>query len=370
MKRFFLPFNVFLAILLFFQGRFVAFADVISVKASYPDFYIVKKGDTLWDISAFFLDKPWHWPQLWGENPQIVNPHLIYPGDKLFLTLVDGKPKLTVKRYLTKKVQGRISVKNNAVPAINLSLIRPYLTQNRVVDADWFKQQPMIIGSTRTSRHYAAGDIIFIKGQLSISGKVGLYTKGRRLNRADNGEKLGVEATLAAVGRVIESGDISKVEILNSYRETKAGDRVLDISEDLYLNAYFMPKPTQVNLPTKILTSTISIREMGKLDIAYIDRGQLDGVIVGDVFAIYREGNEVLMGLNGQPIAYNTFNAFNQLVSNIENKRTVKYSLPSIYHGSIMVFKVFDKTSVGIIMNSERAVRANDNLISPEVYPL
>lgn len=131
-----------------------------------------------------------------------------------------------------------------------------------------------------------------------------------------------------------------------------------------------MPKPTQVNLPTKILTSTISIREMGKLDIAYIDRGQLDGVIVGDVFAIYREGNEVLMGLNGQPIAYNTFNAFNQLVSNIENKRTVKYSLPSIYHGSIMVFKVFDKTSVGIIMNSERAVRANDNLISPEVYPL
>ena len=72
--------------------------DVLSLKDGHPQTYVVKKGDTLWDISQMYLDDPWLWPEIWHVNPQIDNPHLIYPGDKLNLVYIDGRPRLVVKR--------------------------------------------------------------------------------------------------------------------------------------------------------------------------------------------------------------------------------------------------------------------------------
>ena len=67
------------------------------LKQQHPDRYIVKKGDTLWDIAGMFLNKPWLWPEIWQINPQVANPHLIYPGDELELIYLDGKPRLRMK---------------------------------------------------------------------------------------------------------------------------------------------------------------------------------------------------------------------------------------------------------------------------------
>ena len=75
-----------------------AFANQGSLKDGHPDHYVVKKGDTLWDISALFLNSPWMWPEIWYVNPQVSNPHLIYPGDELTLVYVDGKPQLRINR--------------------------------------------------------------------------------------------------------------------------------------------------------------------------------------------------------------------------------------------------------------------------------
>ena len=50
-----------------------------------PDTYVVEPGDTLWDISALFLNEPWRWPELWQVNPDVRDPNLIYPGDTLYL---------------------------------------------------------------------------------------------------------------------------------------------------------------------------------------------------------------------------------------------------------------------------------------------
>lgn len=84
-----------LALLLVAASGF-AQADV-QLKEGYPERYTVVKGDTLWDISARYLREPWKWPELWHANPQIENPHLIYPGDSLSLVYIDGQPKLMLK---------------------------------------------------------------------------------------------------------------------------------------------------------------------------------------------------------------------------------------------------------------------------------
>ena len=73
-------------------------AETVTLKGNHPDRYTVVKGDTLWDISARFLEDPWMWPAVWNVNPAIKNPHLIYPGDIILLKIVDGEPVLTLAR--------------------------------------------------------------------------------------------------------------------------------------------------------------------------------------------------------------------------------------------------------------------------------
>ncbi|MDR0071450.1 LysM peptidoglycan-binding domain-containing protein, partial [Acinetobacter sp. 11520] len=62
-----------------------------SLKSNAPHVYVVKRGDTLWDISGHFLSKPWRWPEIWANNQHVKNPHWIYPGDRLLLCSLDGR---------------------------------------------------------------------------------------------------------------------------------------------------------------------------------------------------------------------------------------------------------------------------------------
>ena len=361
MKRIFLPLT--LGVALVAQAG-AALADVITLKPGHPDSYVVKTGDTLWDISAHFLNDPWRWPSLWGNNPQIANPHLIYPGDRLSLVFIDGQPRLVRKPVIRQSPEGRIQAKGDAIPAIDLALIQPYLIQNRVVNANWFKQQPLVLGGETPSRHHIVGQTVYVDGVLPVGQKVGFYSKGREFRRHDSGEDLGQEVMLTSTGQVTASGEVSSVKLMSSFRETKAGDRMLVLDDTSLLPVYFMPKAAEVNEPAYVLASGIDVREMGKLDVVYIDRGQQDGVTPGDVFAIVRDGDEVVLGHNGVPVPSTDRSTYDRLMSNISDSRT--YQLPGNYHGNLMVFKVFDNTSLGLIMVNERSVRVNDRLQTPQ----
>ena len=99
-----------------------SFAFAAELAQDHPTSYTVKKGDTLWDISARFLSKPWLWPEIWQANPQVKNPHLIYPGDVLSLVYVNGEPRVT--REVGPGPQVRVS---DAIDTIPLSQIEPFL---------------------------------------------------------------------------------------------------------------------------------------------------------------------------------------------------------------------------------------------------
>ncbi|WP_028767807.1 LysM peptidoglycan-binding domain-containing protein [Shewanella fidelis] len=352
---------ILLASLIF--GCTFAFADTLTLKSGHPDSYVVKKGDTLWDISATFLNDPWRWPKLWGVNPQVANPHLIYPGDKLTLVFIDGEPRLVMKPHVRKSPEGRISAKDGAIPAIDLSLIQPYLLQNRVVDGDWFEQQPKVMGGESSSKFHVTSDIIYVHGKLAVGAKLGVYAEGREFTNSE-GDSLGLEVVLSASGRVIESGEVSKVKLLSNLRETEAGYRVLPIEDDSLMSAYFMPRAAQLAEPATVLASGKDVRAMGKLDVVYLDKGANDGVATGDVFSIFKDGKVVVIDSDGTPVQPYERNRYDKILANLSSDSAVK--MPDLYRGELMVFKVFDKTSMGIILVNERPVRVADKLTNPE----
>lgn len=340
----------------------LALADELTLKPGHPDSYVVKKGDTLWDISAFFLKDPWRWPKLWGANPQIANPHLIYPGDRLTLVFIDGEPRLVLKPSIRKSPEGRILPKGSAIPAVDLALIKPYLVQNRVVDPEWFAQQPMLLGGESESRHHILDDVVYINAKLKMPKKYGVYVPGSMFYSKE-GELLGQEVILTATGRVTESGNISKIELLSNWQESKAGYRIIEIEDDSLLPAYFMPRAGNLKEPALVLKNEGNVREVGKLNVVYLDKGKVDGVEQGHVLSIYRDGEEVVINGDGIPVPPTERSSYDNLLASISEEHGIK--VPDIYRGKLMVFKVFDKTSLGLIMVNERPVRVDDKLVNP-----
>ena len=116
------------------------------LRGDHPDHYTVVKGDTLWDISGRFLHQPWRWPEIWHVNPQIANPHLIYPGDQLDLVYIDGKPQLRLRRGTLKLSPSvRSTPWDGAIPTVPLDAIGPFLTRPYVLEPGQMDGAPYIV---------------------------------------------------------------------------------------------------------------------------------------------------------------------------------------------------------------------------------
>lgn len=167
------------------------------IRADSPSEYSVVKGDTLWDISARFLNSPWLWPEIWQANPEIANPHLIYPGDVVRLVYVDGRPVLRVDRNAVVKLspKARPQPLAGAIPTLPLSVIGPYLTGNQMVAGGELDAAPYLIAQRDGKLLSADGDVVYARGE-AIFGleSYGIYRSGREFVDVDSGDVLGVEA--------------------------------------------------------------------------------------------------------------------------------------------------------------------------------
>ncbi|MBY5994194.1 LysM peptidoglycan-binding domain-containing protein [Ferrimonas balearica] len=340
------------------------FADTLTLKPGHPQTYVVKKGDTLWDISALFLDDPWRWPKLWGANPQIANPHLIYPGDRLTLVYLDGEPRLVRKPVKRMSPEMGIQSKGGAIPALPLSVIEPYLSYQQVLGEEALLDTPQVIGGERDATRYTMGDVVFINAQLPLGEKYGVYMLSRRFNDPDTQEFLGQEALMTATGRVIESGEVSRIELLSMRQEVKPGQRVMPIQEDLMMPAYMMPTAAPEGADGRVIASDAMVREIGPLEVAIINRGTQDGAAAGQVYAIHKEGTEVVEHKDGTFVEPVDRRAYDNMVAMISDGRTIKQ--PEVYRGELMLFKTYDRVSLGLIVNGRRPVRVLDLLARPE----
>ncbi|CAD5106754.1 LysM peptidoglycan-binding domain-containing protein [Zestomonas carbonaria] len=336
-----------LALLLLAAGG-AAQADV-QLREGHPDRYTVVKGDTLWDISGKFLRQPWKWPEIWHVNPQIENPHLIYPGDVLSLVYVDGQPRLMLGRgesrgtiKLSPKV--RSTPMAEAIPTIPLEAINSFLLSNRIVDTvEAFEDRPYVVAGNAERVVSGAGDRVYARGLLEPGVPVyGIFRQGRTYIDPETQEFLGINADDIGGGQVVaEEGDIATLELTRSTQEVRLGDRLFP-TEERSINSTFMPSEPSSEIKGLILDVPRGVTQIGQFDVVTINKGKRDGIAEGNVLAVYKTGETVRDRVTGDAV-----------------------KIPDERAGLLMVFRAYDKLSYGLVLNATRQLAVLDKVRNP-----
>tara|TARA_R110001583_G_scaffold51161_8_gene159755 strand:+ start:7684 stop:8766 length:1083 start_codon:yes stop_codon:yes gene_type:complete len=333
---------------------FAAFADTLTLREDHPETYTVVKGDTLWDISAYFLNTPWLWPRLWQANSQIENPHLIYPGDVLTLIWVDGEPRLTRKQLMKLSPTPRLEEKKEPIPTIPLEAIAAFLSKDHIIEPGLIADSPRLLGDAIGSPRFFAGDIFYGQGQYDKQKLYGVYRLGDDFHDPESKEFLGKELTFIGLAEVSKSPNVdttdqvTPLDFIKSSREARQGDLILPIPEYETLPAYFLPQPVASNVTGQILAALNNATAIGKWDAVVINKGLRDDIQIGSMFSILRSGPDVLVGKN--KIEYKAdANRFAKMGD-------TDVVIPAERMGELMVFKVYEKVSIALIMRSGSAI--------------
>lgn len=319
--------------------------DVLSLKKGHPKTYVVVKGDTLWDISSMYLTNPWLWPEIWHVNPQVDNPHLIYPGDVLNLVYINGRPKLVVKRGKDVKLtpQVRMSELDLAIPAIPLDAVSPFLSNSRVLGQDELNNAPYVLAGKDRHIVVGAGDELFARGYFEPGQETfGIFRPGEAFIDPDSDELLGYHAFSVASAKVTGlEGDIATLAINQSSEEVRRSDRLLPDEERL-ISSSFYPSAPEDETNGYIISVEGGVSQIGSMDVVVINKGVRDGLEVGHVLAIYRVG---------------------ELVRDEVTNEIVK--VPDSRAGLLMVFRTFDKVSYGLVLKATRPLAVMDKVSKP-----
>ena len=358
----------------FLMSALLAFsvnADTLTLRKDHPERYVVQKGDTLWDISGRFLTKPWLWPKLWNMNRQIKDPHWIYPGDRLRLTWVNGQPRLVLeqsdfrdgKKVIRLSPKMRVEEKQAPVSVVEFSEIAPFLKADAVVDnSAEFNKAPYVLGENDDSSIYMSqGQTIHVRGKPDINTTYGVYHQGNLYKDEQTGEELGQQLELVGVVQPEElfSNNTAAVKVLSSFSEIRRGDRLLPMLNESSIDAFFVPQPGNLPKPAHIIDIPMKSTYVGRYDTVILDKGARENLKPGDVFGIVRPGAEVVD--NGPDnVIYEQDGTAGEKLMNKE-----KMTLQSDHIGEVMVVKVYQKTSLAIIMNSKAIVRTGYAVENP-----
>lgn len=336
---------------------FSVWANDIAIKEGHPERYVVVEGDTLWDISGKFLDHPWEWPRIWHNNPQIHNPNLIYPGDVIVFSMVNGQPRLSLEGYGSSASRAesynakplfyphtRETPAAEAVHLIPVSAIAPYLSSPRVVNEKDLEIAPYVLRIVGEHLVAGAGDRVYVR---SITQPDSLaytvYRQGKPYKSPGSNEILGYEALYIADVSLERSGDPATLKVVKTGRELLAGDRVMANEKGQVALNYF-PKAPATEISGYVISVLNGVTQIGRNDIVVVDRGKNDGLEVGHVLNIYNTGELVR-------------DPFSTL-----NNEMVK--LPDELAGTLMVFRIFDRVSYALVMQASQALHVGDKFKS------
>lgn len=361
--------------LLFAQS---AVSDVL--RTDHPTEYVVVKGDTLWDISARFLEKPWQWPEIWQKNPQVKDPHWIYPGDVIRLIYVDGKPMLTVN------TQPSANTNQAPVGAIDVDLYsRPFLKDLRIVKS--FQELPYVLGMSEGRLAVAGEEPIYVHGLqgVAIGESVEIFRPSRNFGRnyqqsyqrtateeldrrgdrkyidgtliwkgistsPSSSDFIGTEMVLVAKGKVTQvSGELSRVMLTDIVREVRKGDRVTPDSRSGYDPYYFPSQGPDIGLDNRIMAVSDSMVAGGRWVVA-IPVGSKQGVRNGHTYDVWSDSQTVADNIGH----------YQEIAAQLDKVKMIREKV-----GTIMVFRTFDDVSYAIVMLNALPINVGDYLKNP-----
>lgn len=329
-------------------------AGQVALNPDHPQRYVVKRGDTLWDISAMFLRDPWYWPEIWYVNPQIANPHLIYPGDVLTLVYIDGKPRLRLERGSsgptgTEKLSPRIREQDldEAITTIPLEVIGAFLRKGAVLEKDEIDQLPYIVAIRDGHLIGGSNNDLYVRGEgLAVDQGYSVVKIGDALTDPDDGKVVGFEGIFVGEGTIRRGGDPATLKLTRTHREALRGDRLLNLEFNIPLNFY--PRAPEQEIDGSIIHVVDGITQISQYQMVVINRGARDGLEAGHVLQILRVGGTV-------QDRYGDNRAFGE-----------KVRLPDEPAGTLMVFKTYDRISYALIMEATSEIHVLDRVRNPD----
>lgn len=329
-----------------------------------PDTYTVKRGDTLWDISGLFLKSPWRWPELWGMNmQQIRNPHLIFPGQMLYLDKSNGRARLRVGEPVvgaggTVKLSPRVreGSLDDAISSVRVHLLEPFFNEAVVFDtSEELLQAPRIVATQEGRVVLSRGETAYVRGDLNGRGDFRLFREPKPLRDPITHEVLGFEGQYVgtasktrdgAEGTGADGGQVvipSTFTITSLRQEVVVGDRLSPVPQREYIN--MVPHAPAQNVSGNIVSIYGDALTAGQNQIVSINKGARDGIERGHVLALWRAGAVVQDKTS-------------------DDKATL--ALPDEPNGHLFVFRVFDRVSYALILKALDPVKAGDHFTQPQ----
>lgn len=322
----------------------------IPLAEGHPDEYVVQPGDTLWDIASTFLRDPWYWPEIWQVNPEIANPHLIYPGDVLALVTIDGETRIMAVRGSSYRLspQARITPLDESIRSIPYEQIAAFLSKGLVLEKNQIEQLPYIVAVRENHLVAAAGNDVYVRGgdPASLGARYSLVHVGDELIDPDDNKVVGYQGIYVGEGALSRGGDPATVALTDTNREALRGDRLLPETVDIPLN--FFPKAPDTEVDGRIISVVDGLYLIGQYQTVVMNRGARDGLAPGDVLTVFQEGEEVRDRFSGGTMF-----------------RGDKVKLPDEEAGTVMVFKVYDRIAYGLIMHATSDIHVFDAVRSP-----
>jgi len=352
------------------------YADEIPLNPTHPDQYVVTKNDTLWGIAEKFLKHPWQWPWLWKVNDKIKAPNLIYPGDIINLTIINGKPQI---RFLERRSQAQdnsqpacklkdestkngrsnftVSKEGKLLPCIREVEVKPaialipyekiaaFISFSKVVSEKNLNQVPYVVDIAAEHLIAGVGDRLYVHGLTEPDrSNYNIYRKGDSYVSPDNGEVLGYDLKFIADATLQQYADPATLLITKSNSEILHGDWVMPKTDEEFTLNYF-PKSPQINVTANIIRVFGGLTQTGALGVVAIDKGIQDGVSEGHVLSIMESGQRIK-----DPYQLNS-------------KDMIK--LPDEPIGTLMVFRTFERVSYALVMRATQNIHLLDKVKAP-----
>jgi hypothetical protein len=357
-----------------------------------PDKHVVVPGDTLWGIAGKFLEKPWRWPELWRLNrEQIRNPHLIYPGDIVYLDGAGASARLRLARPVdgasaaagpaqtaagtgaapspatrsvgvstsqeiastdaatnpdgSRRLSPRVRAERTGVapiPTVSSAAIEPFLNRPLILDEQAQREHPRIVGIQEGRVFLGQGELAYVSGLKPGQDATEwyLYRRVTPLVDPDTRRPIAFEAVFLGTARLERRGEPASFRVLRASEEIGPGDRLVPAERVMPMN--FAPRAPERTVNGRIVSVYRGVSQAGRNSVVALNLGRRQGIEEGHVVGIRERSRTARDPDSKAPI-----------------------ELPGETIGEVLVFRVFDTIAYGLIVAARKAVAVGDDIVNP-----